>query len=88
MSAGKGDTYRQVDRKAFDTNYENVFGPKCVICHEPCSIGHEYHPECWYRHNIIDLVNYIKQIMSESLDESQLRNSLNQLITHVTEEML
>ena len=25
MSAGKGDTYRKVDKKKFDTNYDKIF---------------------------------------------------------------
>ena len=33
--AGKGDTYRQVDLKKYDTNYEAIFNsPCCEACGE------------------------------------------------------
>jgi hypothetical protein len=28
MSAGKGDTYRPVDQKRYDENYERIYGKK------------------------------------------------------------
>lgn len=31
MSAGKGDDYRRVDKKKFDSNYELIFGKKDII---------------------------------------------------------
>ena len=30
-SAGKGDTYRQVDPKKWDENFERIFGPKDIM---------------------------------------------------------
>ncbi|NLW31451.1 MAG: hypothetical protein GXY77_08360 [Fibrobacter sp.] len=29
--AGKGDTYRKVDKKRFDTSYESIFGKKDIM---------------------------------------------------------
>ena len=36
--AGKGDSYRPVDKKKFDEGYERAFGKKCMTCQ-----GRGYH---------------------------------------------
>lgn len=30
MSAGKGDDYRRVDKRKFDSNFEKIFGKKDI----------------------------------------------------------
>lgn len=30
--SGKGDTYRPVNKKKYDENYERIFGRKCLAC--------------------------------------------------------
>lgn len=32
MSAGKGDTYRPVDRDKYERNYLRIFGVRCPHC--------------------------------------------------------
>jgi len=31
--AGKGDTYRPVDKKKFDANWDKIFSPRCNCNH-------------------------------------------------------
>lgn len=47
----KGDSYRSVDRKAWDENYEKIFGPKDTTAVKPAPFQASYCPDCGQRWN-------------------------------------